>query len=71
MANIVGNPHELFGYTSGRWIWDEKEQLRERYHEFDILELQKIAMESASSESCVKCKDDSQKYISLLLFMPA
>ncbi|THC90747.1 hypothetical protein EYZ11_009794 [Aspergillus tanneri] len=53
MANVVGNPHDFYGYTSGRWVWDEKEQLRERYREFDILELQKVAMESASSDSCV------------------
>ncbi|KAH1806234.1 hypothetical protein KXX19_003043 [Aspergillus fumigatus] len=54
MATIVGNPHGFFSYTSGRWIWDEEDQLRERYREFDILELQKVAMESASAESCVR-----------------
>ncbi|KAE8147108.1 phosphotransferase family protein [Aspergillus avenaceus] len=53
MANIVGSPHDFFNYTSGRWIWDEEQQLQERYREFDILEMQKIAMESSSSGSCV------------------
>ncbi|EIT78678.1 phosphotransferase family protein [Aspergillus oryzae 100-8] len=42
MANIVGNPQDFFRYTSGRWIWDERQQLRERYREFDILEVQKL-----------------------------
>lgn len=53
MANIVGDPQDFFSYTSGRWVWDERQQLRERYREFDILEMQKIAMESSSSGSCV------------------
>ncbi|KAB8272597.1 phosphotransferase family protein [Aspergillus minisclerotigenes] len=53
MANIVGNPQDFFRYTSGRWIWDERQQLRERYREFDILEVQKIAMELSSSGPCV------------------
>ncbi|GMG03822.1 unnamed protein product [Aspergillus oryzae var. brunneus] len=53
MANIVGNPQDFFRYTSGRWIWDERQQLRERYREFDILEVQKIATELSSSGSCV------------------
>ncbi|RHZ63467.1 phosphotransferase family protein [Aspergillus thermomutatus] len=54
MATIVGNPRDFFNYTSGRWIWDEEEQLRERYREFDILELQKVAMEAASGASYVR-----------------
>ncbi|GMF71552.1 unnamed protein product [Aspergillus oryzae] len=53
MANIVGNPQDFFRYTSGRWIWDERQQLRERYREYDILEVQKIATELSSSGSCV------------------
>ncbi|GIK05338.1 phosphotransferase enzyme [Aspergillus viridinutans] len=53
MATIVGDPRDFFKYTSGRWIWDEEEQLRERYREFDILELQKVAMEATSGASCV------------------
>ena len=52
-GNIIGNPQDFFRYTSGRWIWNEKQQLRERYREFDILELQKIAIESTSSGSCL------------------
>ncbi|KAE8143966.1 phosphotransferase family protein [Aspergillus pseudotamarii] len=53
MANIVGDPQDFFNYTSGRWVWDERQQLQERYREFNILEIQNIAMESSSSGSCV------------------
>lgn len=56
MSNIVGSPHEFFNYTSGRWAWDEEEQLRERYRKFDILELQRIAEESVSAGACVSMK---------------
>ncbi|PLN86072.1 phosphotransferase family protein [Aspergillus taichungensis] len=54
MANIVGDPQDFFSYTSGRWVWNERQQLQERYREFDILEIQKIAIESSSSGSCVR-----------------
>ncbi|RAH65658.1 phosphotransferase family protein [Aspergillus aculeatinus CBS 121060] len=54
MANIVGDPQDFFRYTSGRWVWDERQQLQERYREFDILEMQKVAMDSSSSGSCVR-----------------
>lgn len=54
MDSIVGNPRDFFTYTSGRWVWDEEEQLQERYREFDILELQKVAIDSACAGSCVR-----------------
>ncbi|RAL04061.1 uncharacterized protein BO80DRAFT_486328 [Aspergillus ibericus CBS 121593] len=54
MANIAGNTQDFFSYTSGRWVWNERQQLQERYREFDILELQKIAVESSSSGSCAR-----------------
>lgn len=53
LSNIVGNPQDFFRYTSGRWLWDEKQQLQERYREFNILELQKIAIQASSSERCL------------------
>ncbi|KAL2867762.1 uncharacterized protein BJX67DRAFT_387645 [Aspergillus lucknowensis] len=52
-ANIVRNPQDFFRYTSGRWVWDESKQLQERYREFNILELQQIAMQHVSYRSCV------------------
>ncbi|KAM5468490.1 hypothetical protein MferCBS49748_003537 [Microsporum ferrugineum] len=54
VANIVGNTQDFFRYTSGRWVWDERQQLEERYREFNVLELQKIALELSSSGSCVR-----------------
>ncbi|KAI0868933.1 kinase-like domain-containing protein [Hypoxylon argillaceum] len=45
--------HEFFRYTSGRWLWDEETQLRERYRRFDVQELQAAAAKSVSAEKCV------------------
>lgn len=50
----MGSPYEFFNYTSGRWVWNEEEQLQERYRKFDILELQKVAIASACSGPCVR-----------------
>ena len=52
-ANVVRNTHDIFNYTSGRWIWGEEQQLQEWYRKFDILELRKVASEAAHSGSCV------------------
>lgn len=53
LSNIVGNPQDFSRYTSGRWLWNEKQQLQERYREFNILELQKVAIQASSSERCL------------------
>ncbi|KAH5628153.1 hypothetical protein HBI51_212280 [Parastagonospora nodorum] len=45
--------HDYFHYTSGRWLWGEEEQLRERYRAFNVNELQKVAVGIAGSEKCV------------------
>ncbi|KAL3475575.1 kinase-like domain-containing protein [Aspergillus californicus] len=46
--------HEsFFRYTSGRWIWDEDQQLRDRYKVFDVSELQNAAINALKSGSCV------------------
>lgn len=37
---------DYFCYTSGRWLWDEEEQLLDRYKAFNVLELQRIAAKS-------------------------
>lgn len=44
---------DFFRYTSGRWIWDEEQQLRDRYRVFDVPALQHIAAESVGSSDCV------------------
>ncbi|KAF1918902.1 kinase-like domain-containing protein [Ampelomyces quisqualis] len=45
--------HDYFHYTSGRWLWGEEEQLRERYRAFNVNELQKVAVGIAGFEKCV------------------
>ena len=44
---------DFFRYTSGRWLWDEDRQLRERYIKFNVEELKRIAAESIGAKSCV------------------
>jgi len=45
--------HEgFFRHTSGRWLWDEQQQLRDRYHVFNVAELQCVAAKSVGSKSC-------------------
>ncbi|KAH7381551.1 kinase-like domain-containing protein [Pyrenochaeta sp. MPI-SDFR-AT-0127] len=46
--------HEFFRYTSGRWLWNEQEQLRERYRQFNVLELQNAAVNAVGLRSCTK-----------------
>jgi hypothetical protein len=43
----------FFRYTSGRWVWDEEQQLRDRYKVFNVSELQRVAVEAVGSGSCV------------------
>ncbi|GAP91259.2 putative phosphotransferase enzyme family protein [Rosellinia necatrix] len=45
--------HEFFRYTSGRWLWDEESQLRERYKLFNVHALQAVAAKSVCAEKCV------------------
>ncbi|KAJ6060042.1 hypothetical protein N7444_002974 [Penicillium canescens] len=49
------NPdHEhFFRYTSGRWLWDEEQQLRDRYQTFNVAELQSLAAKAVRSDSCI------------------
>ncbi|KAL4761035.1 kinase-like domain-containing protein [Aspergillus foveolatus] len=44
---------DLFEYISGRWLWDEEQQLRNRFSPFDIPELQKVAASSVGASKCV------------------
>ncbi|KOS46913.1 hypothetical protein ACN38_g2102 [Penicillium nordicum] len=52
---IILNPdHEhFFRYTSGRWLWDEKQQLRVRYKVFNVAELQNLAAKAVRSDCCI------------------
>ncbi|KAE8146871.1 phosphotransferase enzyme family protein [Aspergillus avenaceus] len=42
-----------FGYTSGRWLYNEQQQLEKRHVEFNVPNLQKIASRIVSSQ-CVQ-----------------
>ena len=44
----------FYRYTSGRWLWKEKEQLSRRYVKFDVGELTRIAKQVTGSKSCIQ-----------------
>jgi hypothetical protein len=50
--NPTGN-EQLFNYTSGRWLWNEKQQLDARYRRFNISSLEKLACEAIGSTGCI------------------
>ena len=56
MSNLNQKPlpeHEdFFRHTSGRWLRDEQQQLRDRYHVFNVAELRRVAAKSVGSKSC-------------------
>ena len=43
----------LFQYTSGRWLWNEQEQLGARSRRFNVPLLQQIACRAVGAERCV------------------
>jgi len=47
------NDKSLVEYTSARWLWNEKEQLRRRRISFNVEELVKVAARATGSNSCV------------------
>lgn len=49
-SNSSTSDRELFSYTSGRYLYNEKLRLAERYVEFDIEALKKVAAQSVSRE---------------------
>ncbi|KAJ5194064.1 Aminoglycoside phosphotransferase [Penicillium cf. griseofulvum] len=44
----------IYHYTSGRWLWNEKEQLSRRDVKFSLAELVKTATDATGSKSCVE-----------------
>lgn len=44
---------DFFRYTSGRWVWDEEQQLLDRYIRFNVPELQRVAATSVGAKECV------------------
>jgi Phosphotransferase enzyme family len=45
--------HDLFRYTSGRFLFDEEAQLKQRYKEFSIPALQDVAVKVTATNKCV------------------
>lgn len=43
---------EFYRYTSGRWLWDEDDQLRQRYKRFNVPEIKNIAARSIGAQTC-------------------
>jgi len=43
----------LFCYTSGRWLWNEREQLKARYRRFDVPSLQQAACQAVGADKCI------------------
>lgn len=44
---------DFYRYTSGRWLWNEDSQLRERYKRFNVPELKRIAAKTVGAQACV------------------
>ncbi|TVY94253.1 Altered inheritance of mitochondria protein, mitochondrial [Lachnellula willkommii] len=44
---------DFFRYTSCRWVWDEEQQLLDRYRRFNVQELQRVAATSVGAKECV------------------
>ncbi|GKZ43943.1 phosphotransferase enzyme [Aspergillus brasiliensis] len=49
---MPGFETDLFRFTSGRWLWNEEQQLRNRYTPFNVSELKKIAAHSIGADTC-------------------
>ena len=51
-----GGEESFYGYTAGRWLWDEPAQLSQRYVPFNMAELARIAARSIGASSCIEIK---------------
>jgi hypothetical protein len=43
----------LFNYTSGRWLWNERERREARYRYFDVSSLQHVACQALGASKCI------------------
>lgn len=48
-----GNLEQLYKYTGGRWLWNEKEQFARRYVEFDLSGLAHVSTQALGACDCV------------------
>lgn len=54
ISTIDCDEESLYNYTSGRWLWREKDQVSRRYVKFNLAELVRIAIQVTGSNSCVQ-----------------
>jgi hypothetical protein len=55
-GNIVRDcdVQQFYKYTSGRWLWNEKDQFARRYVEFDLQGLLQVSAQALGARTCVK-----------------
>lgn len=56
VSTVTSDPNNydhFFRYTSGRWLWDEEQQLKDRFTPFNVRELKRIAAQSVGANECV------------------
>lgn len=51
-ADRCDENHQLFNYTSGRWLYDEQVQLKRRYVKFNVQALKNVASQLTGTQ-CV------------------
>lgn len=51
---LKGDFDAIYRFTSGRWLWDEDQQLAARYVKFDALKLLELAASAVGSKACIK-----------------
>lgn len=49
--------NQLFCYTSGQWLWNEREQLEARFRRFDVPSLHQVACQAAGASRCTSFKN--------------
>jgi len=52
-SHSLTDKNPLFCYTSGRWLWNEREQLEARFRRFDVPSLQQAACQAVGAKRCV------------------
>jgi hypothetical protein len=52
-ALLQNDMNPLFCYTSGRWLWNEREQLEARYRRFNVINLQHAACQAVGVAKCI------------------
>ncbi|KAF1845084.1 uncharacterized protein K460DRAFT_354938 [Cucurbitaria berberidis CBS 394.84] len=46
----------MFCYTSGRWLWNERQQMGARYRRFDIPSLEQASCQAVGAKKCISLK---------------